>query len=72
MKYDIIINNISHSVELGFIIGSEIRKIGNIPSDHIIKFQILGRTDLIEIGDNDNVDLTRPGAEYFFSEKRLA
>jgi hypothetical protein len=72
LYYEIFINNISHLIELGSITGSEIRRIGNIPPDHIIKFQILERTDLlIEIGDDDSVDLTRPGAEHFFSENSI-
>ena len=67
--FQITINQIPFSVELGSITGSEIRKVGNTPFDQIIKFQIPGHTNLIEIGDNDHVDLTRPGAEHFFSDK---
>jgi hypothetical protein len=66
--HQIFINNKSFSVKEDYISGEEIRKLGTIPSDHKVFFQ-LGKSDkIIELNDHDSVDLTNPSAEYFLSK----
>jgi hypothetical protein len=70
IMYEIFINKLPYSFNLGFITGFELRKIGHIPASHLLKFLLSKSKDFIEINDNDSVDLTRAGAEYFTSEKK--
>jgi hypothetical protein len=65
--YEIVINGHSFSVDQDFISGTEIKNIGMISENHMINFHVKGLKDPIQINDNDMIDLTRPGAEYFTS-----
>ncbi|MFL5731452.1 MAG: multiubiquitin domain-containing protein [Cytophagaceae bacterium] len=67
--YWFFINRIPCSVTLGSVTGEEIRRLGFVPADHILKFQIPGTINFIDIGDKDLIDLTREGAEHFISEQ---
>jgi hypothetical protein len=69
--YKILINDILYSVKSGCITGEEIRKLGNIPENHELKFRIPGRMELIEVNNEDHIDLTRPGIEYFIAIEKI-
>jgi hypothetical protein len=65
--FKIEINNLPYSVELGFITGGELRKIGNIPTNHVLQFAIPEHWNLVVVSNNDYIDLSRPGTEHFLS-----
>jgi hypothetical protein len=65
--YQIEINKLPYSVKLGCITGEELRKMGNIPSNHVLRFAIPGHWSLVIIRNADYIDLTRPGTEQFLS-----
>lgn len=65
---DILINSRPFKVNSDFISGADIKKMGGIPVHHKIYFHPRGIARGIEIGDQDSVDLTRPGAEEFRSK----
>ena len=65
--YKIEINKLPYFVRSASVSGRELRKIANIPLNHILKFAIPRHWNLIEIFAEDQVDLTGPGTEQFLS-----
>jgi len=72
MNYEISINGQLFSSEERYISGKTIRKIGNIPSGHLISFRINKTNRYIELEDDDSVDLGHPETEHFFTRPKEA
>jgi hypothetical protein len=54
-----------------YILGAEIRNLGNIPAEEEIYLKIKEPWVDEPISDETNVDLARPGIEHFFSKIKL-
>lgn len=68
--HQIFINSKQYTVNGKFVSGEEIRKLGSIPAHHKLHFQLGKSERTVEITDEDSVDLTKPGAEYFISKPK--
>lgn len=69
-KLTFIINGKKHEWDQQYITGAEIRRLGNIPNEEEIYLQIKKPWADELISNETNVDLARPGIEYFFSEEK--
>jgi hypothetical protein len=66
---ELTINSKKHEWKEQYILGSQVRKLGNIPHDDKIFLDIEKPWDDELIEDSTNVNLARPGIEQFFSLK---
>lgn len=70
-KIKLNINGIQHNWNAQFITGSEIKKIGGLPSTENIYLSLKDPWNDILVKDTDSIDLARVGIEYFFTKKAL-
>lgn len=68
--YQILIDNRPHRWPEPAISGAQLKKLAGVdPASYDVWQDVPGPED-IQIGDGDSVDLTRPGAERFFTGKK--
>ena len=68
-KLKFVIDGESYESDRQYILGSDIRRIGNIPLDYQIFLSVSGPYDDELIKDGDRVNLARPGIESFYGCK---
>jgi hypothetical protein len=68
-KYKIFIDQKPHEWPEQFITGLQIKKLAGVDQSYGVWQQLPGPDDP-EIGDNQKVDVSRPGTEHFFTGKK--
>jgi len=66
-KFKILIDQKPFDVSEQFITGTKIKQLVNAPSNYGVWLKVHGPGDDIEIGDNEQVDLSEKGREHFFT-----
>jgi hypothetical protein len=68
--FRIIVDNKPHDWPEEFITGLQIKKLAGVDAAAYDAWQDVPGPDDILVGDNDKVDLRKPGAEKFFTGKK--
>ncbi len=67
MNFKIMVDQKPFDVENQVITGLEIKKLVNAPSNYGVWLKVNGPNPDKEIADNEQVDLSQPGREQFFT-----
>ena len=70
-EYKIIIDNKPFEHPRQFITGREVKEYVKAPSDYGVWLKVRGPGKDKEIGDNEQVDLSQPGREHFFTGPKV-
>jgi len=70
MNYEICINGKMFISADQYVSGKTIKKIGSIPSGHLISFRINNTNNYVELEDDDSIDLGHPDTEHFYSKPK--
>ena len=65
--YKIMIDQKPYEVADQFITGAQIKALAHVPANYGVWLKVTGPRDDEEILDNDEVDLSEPGREHFFT-----
>lgn len=66
-KHKILIDQKPFDVADQFITGLQIKQLVNAPANYGVWLKVNGPGDDLEILDNEQVDLSQPGREHFFT-----
>lgn len=66
-KYKLLINQKPYEVDDQFITGAQIKVLAGSPANYGVWLKVNGPEPDEPIGDNQQVDLSQPGREHFFT-----
>ncbi|PKP01379.1 MAG: hypothetical protein CVU11_15415 [Bacteroidetes bacterium HGW-Bacteroidetes-6] len=66
-KFKILVDQKPFEVEEQFITGTQIKTLVGAPADYGVWLKVNGPNPDKEIADNEQVDLSQPGREHFFT-----